>query len=221
MSPLTMYGIILVLVAVAAMVGSAVSPGNAIIILGFAGVIAGLIVIAMQSAYAAHKVAEKVEKVATVAAEQSSVTRHMANEVTATHTLVNSSYGASLRATLNALKLVESLTTGSKASAIAHEAVVEAQAQYDEHMASQAQVDSGVRTPVHRPSPEPVNIAEKLVAVAAPEPVSPVPAAPVTTITQSPGSMEVSVTDKTAGTTETITGDEVSVTSTEKPTEPK
>lgn len=169
MSPLTMYGIILALVAVAAMVGAAVAPESAITILGFAGVIAGLIVIAMQSAHAAHKVAEKVEKVATVAAEQSSITRHMASEITATHTLVNSSYGASLRATLNALKLVESLTTGTKASAIAHEAVMEAQSQYDEHMKSQARVDSGVGTPVARPlTPDPVDIGEKLISTEKP-----------------------------------------------------
>lgn len=219
MPPVVMYAILLGLVVVISMVGVITSPDWAINIIGFGGVISGLIVIAMQSALAGNKVATKVERVATVAAEQSAISRRMAGEITATHTLVNSSYGASLRATLNALKLVESLTTGTNAELIARQAVEEAQRQYDEHMAAQGHVDAGISTPISKQAPGPVDIAEKINVT--PNPVAPTPVVPVTTITQSPGSMEVVVTDKESGSTEVITGDSVSVTPTEKPKEDK
>lgn len=61
--------------------------------------------------------------------------------VQATHTLVNSNYGASLMATLNALKAVEALTTDPERRSIARGAVAEAEKLYEEHVSKQAMVD--------------------------------------------------------------------------------
>jgi hypothetical protein len=108
--------------------------------------------VADQTAVAAVKVQEvaaqtavaavKVEQVAEAARQQDTKIDSLAKVATATHTLVNSNYGASLKATLNALTAVEALTTDPKAKTAAQAAVTEAQRLYDDHVAKQATVDA-------------------------------------------------------------------------------
>jgi hypothetical protein len=161
----------LVLVTAIVMIGVVVilAPANAAVTVPFGILIVTGILQLLGQARAATKVAEvaetakvaatKVEEVAAAAKIDSAVVADVARKqavmvgtvdethdiAKATHTLVNSAYGASLRTALLALRQVALLTTDPVAKGVAEVAVVEAQKLYDEHMAKQAQVDAATK----------------------------------------------------------------------------
>lgn len=101
---------------------------------------------ASAAAAEASKAAVKADRVETTLANTTKDTDLKLCEIkdisVATHTLVNSNYGASLMATLIALRNVERLTVVEEDRTAARAAVVEAERLYADHQAKQADVDA-------------------------------------------------------------------------------
>ncbi len=132
---------LLALLGVMAVTGVVVvlQPAQAVPIIGFGTLIAAALLQLLQGS----KAAIKVDQVATALRIQDDKVSTLATVTKATHTLVNSNYGASLLATLLALKHVARLTVDPADRAVAEAAVDEAERLYMDHQRKQALVDSG------------------------------------------------------------------------------